>query len=296
MAKADILIGTSGFSYKEWLGGFYPEKLPGAKMLEYYAERMPTVEINYTFRAMPKSAMLEGWAARTPANFRFALKAPQRITHFAKLRDVKETTDTFIERASVMGERLAPALFQLPPDLKIDLPLLKDFLAILKGRIRAAFEFRNKSWFDDSVITALADNGVALCIAETEKLASPLERTAPYVYVRLRKETYDDAGLDEWVKNLDRLSSRAPKKSSYISNTRPRRPISRRACAPSSTAPRSAARHVSLPRSSAPHNLPDLWQSNIARWERPGFESALLDLAGLRLAIRRSRRRPSIKF
>ena len=152
MAKADILIGTSGFSYKEWLGGFYPEKLPGAKMLEYYAERMPTVEINYTFRAMPKSAMLEGWAARTPANFRFALKAPQRITHFAKLRDVKETTDTFIERASVMGERLAPALFQLPPDLKLDLPLLKDFLAILKGRIRAAFEFRNKSWFDDSVI------------------------------------------------------------------------------------------------------------------------------------------------
>ena len=206
-AKADILIGTSGFSYKEWLGGFYPEKLPGAKMLEYYAERMPTVEINYTFRAMPKSAMLEGWAARTPANFRFALKAPQRITHFAKLRDVKETTDTFIERASVMRERLAPALFQLPPDLKLDLPLLRDFLAILKGRIRAAFEFRNKSWFDDSVITALADNGAALCIAETEKLASPLERTAPYVYVRLRKETYDDAGLDVWVKNLDRLAA-----------------------------------------------------------------------------------------
>jgi len=209
MAKADILIGTSGFSYKEWLGGFYPEKLPGAKMLEYYAERMPTVEINYTFRAMPKSAMLEGWAARTPANFRFALKAPQRITHFAKLRDVKETTDTFIERASVMGERLAPALFQLPPDLKLDLPLLKDFLAILKGRIRAAFEFRNKSWFDDSVMTALSDNGAALCIAETEKLASPLERTAPYVYVRLRKETYDDAGLDVWVKNLDRLATGA---------------------------------------------------------------------------------------
>ena len=102
MAKAKILIGTSGFSYKEWLGGFYPEKLPGAKMLEYYAERMPTVEINYTFRAMPKSAMLEGWASRTPATFRFALKAPQRITHFAKLRGVKETTDTFIERASVM--------------------------------------------------------------------------------------------------------------------------------------------------------------------------------------------------
>jgi uncharacterized protein YecE (DUF72 family) len=209
MAKAKILIGTSGFSYKEWLGGFYPEKLPAAKMLEYYAERMPTVEINYTFRAMPRPAMLEGWAARTPPTFRFALKAPQRITHFAKLRDVKETTDTFIERASVMGERLAPALFQLPPDLKQDLPLLRDFLAIVKGRIRAAFEFRNRSWFDDSVMTALADNGAALCIAETEKLASPIERTAPYIYVRLRKETYDDAGLDEWVKNLNRLASDA---------------------------------------------------------------------------------------
>jgi uncharacterized protein YecE (DUF72 family) len=209
MARANILIGTSGFSYKEWLGGFYPEKLPGTKMLEYYAERMPTVEINYTFRRMPKSELLEGWAARTPPNFRFALKAPQRITHFAKLRDAKETTDAFIERASVMGERLAPALFQLPPDLKIDLPLLQDFLAIIKGRIRAAFEFRNKSWFDQSVMTTLADNGVALCIAETEKLAAPLERTASYVYIRLRKETYDDAGLDEWVKNLNHLAEGA---------------------------------------------------------------------------------------
>ena len=245
MAKANILIGTSGFSYKEWLGGFYPEKLPGAKMLEYYAERMPTVEINYTFRAMPKSAMLEGWAARTPANFRFALKAPQRITHFAKLRDVKETTDTFIERASVMGERLAPALFQLPPDLKLDLPLLKDFLAILKGRIRAAFEFRNKSWFDESVMTALADNGAALCIAETEKLASPLERTAPYIYVRLRKETYDDAGLDQWVKNLDRLAQNATEIFVYFKHETPP-PISRRACARSSNVPPSASREQTL--------------------------------------------------
>jgi uncharacterized protein YecE (DUF72 family) len=170
---------------------------------------MPTVEINYTFRRMPKAELLEGWAARTPKNFRFALKAPQRITHFAKLRDVKETTDAFIERASVMRDRLAPALFQLPPDLKIDLPLLQDFLAIIKGKIPAAFEFRNKSWFDKPVMDALADNGVALCIAETEKLAAPLERTAPYVYVRLRKETYDDAGLDEWVQNLNRVGEGA---------------------------------------------------------------------------------------
>src|SRR5258708_37003450 len=111
MAKANLRMGTSGFSYKVWLGGFYPDKLPATKMLEYYSERMPTVEINYTFRAMPKTQMLEGWASRTPASFRFALKAPQRITHFAKLRDVKDTTDTFIERADVLGERNAPALF-----------------------------------------------------------------------------------------------------------------------------------------------------------------------------------------
>src|SRR5215472_6154112 len=108
MAKAKILIGTSGFSYKEWLGGFYPEKLPGSKMLEYYAARMPTVEINYTFRQMPKIEMLAGWAARTPANFRFALKAPQRITHFARLRETGETLDYFIEMANALGERLGP--------------------------------------------------------------------------------------------------------------------------------------------------------------------------------------------
>ncbi|HYL59253.1 MAG TPA: DUF72 domain-containing protein [Candidatus Acidoferrales bacterium] len=209
MAKAKIRIGTSGFSYKQWLGGFYPEKLPATKMLEYYSERIPTVEINYSFRAMPKTAMLEGWASRTPADFRFALKAHQRITHFARLRDVAETTDVFIGRATVLGERLAPALFQLPPDFKLDLPVLRDFLAMLNRRIRAAFEFRNASWFDDSVLTALADNGAALCIAETEKLASPIQRTAPYVYLRLRKETYDDAGLDLWAKNIETLSSGA---------------------------------------------------------------------------------------
>jgi uncharacterized protein YecE (DUF72 family) len=216
MPTSNIFIGTSGFSYKEWLGGFYPEKLPGAKMLEYYAERMPTVEINYTFRAMPSTKMLEGWSARTPAHFRFALKAPQRITHFARLRDAKETTDTFIERASVMGDHLAPALFQLPPDLKLDLPLLRDFLVILKGRIRSAFEFRNQSWFDDSVLSALHDNGAALCIAETDKLAAPLERTAPYVYVRLRREAYDDAALDAWARNLERLASDADKVFVYF--------------------------------------------------------------------------------
>ncbi|HEY6393856.1 MAG TPA: DUF72 domain-containing protein [Candidatus Binataceae bacterium] len=215
-SSSKIRIGTSGFSYKQWLGGFYPEKLPASKMLEYYAERMPTVEINYTFHAMPVSRMLEGWASRTPVSFRFALKAPQRITHFTRLRGARETTDTFIERASIMGERLAPALFQLPPDFKQDLELLRDFLAQLKGKLRAAFEFRNQTWFNDSVLSALADNGAALCIAETDKLASPVERTAPYVYVRLRKETYDDAGLEQWGRKLAGLASHADEVFVYL--------------------------------------------------------------------------------
>ncbi len=206
-ARAVIRIGTSGFSYKEWLGGFYPAKLAGAKMLAYYAERMPTVEINYTFRAMPKREMLQKWAAQTPAHFRFALKAPQRITHFAKLRGVDETVGYFAEVASAIEDRLAPALFQLPPGLKCDVALLSDFLALIRGRIRAAFEFRDRSWFDDRVMNALREGGAALCIAESEKIQSPVERTAPFVYLRLRNEDYDESGLAAWAGRISALAA-----------------------------------------------------------------------------------------
>ncbi len=206
---ATIRIGASGFSYKEWLGRFYPEKLPGAKMLAYYAERLPTVEINYTFRAMPKRAMLEGWTAKTPAHFRFALKAPQRITHFARLRGTGETLDYFIETAHTLAERLGPVLCQLPPDLARDDALLTDFIAQIDGRVQAAFEFRNASWFAASVFEALRSGGASLCIAETEKLASPIERTAPHVYLRLRKEAYDDAVLAQWAEQIRALAADA---------------------------------------------------------------------------------------
>ncbi len=206
---AQVRIGASGFSYKEWLGVFYPPKLPGARMLAHYAERLPTVEINYTFRAMPRRAMLERWAGETPAHFRFALKAPQRITHLARLRNSTETVGYFAETAAALGERLGPALFQLPPDFGRDVPLLRDFLAILGTRLRAAFEFRNRSWFDDSVLQALSDGGAALCIAESERLSTPVERTAPYVYVRLRRESYDDAALAQWAQQLIRLGKDA---------------------------------------------------------------------------------------
>ena len=202
----NIRIGASGFSYKEWLGVFYPAKLPAAKMLEFYAGRMSTVEINYTFRAMPRRAMLEGWAARTPAHFRFALKAPQRITHFARLRNCAEQVNYLIETAGALGERLGPILFQLPPDFARDIPLMRDFLALIGGRIRAAFEFRNPSWFDDTVLATLRDGGAALCIAETERLATPVERTAAWVYVRLRKEAYDDAAIAQWAVRLEELT------------------------------------------------------------------------------------------
>jgi uncharacterized protein YecE (DUF72 family) len=205
-----VRIGASGFSYKEWLGVFYPTKLSGPKMLSYYAERLPTVEINYTFRAMPRRAMLERWAEQTPAHFRFALKAPQRITHFARLRNISDPLDFFAETAGALDERLGPVLFQLPPDFGRDVPLLREFISMLGGRLRAAFEFRNSSWFDDdSALQALSDGGAALCIAESDRLASPVERTAPYIYVRLRKETYDDAGLKEWAARLARLGEGA---------------------------------------------------------------------------------------
>src|SRR5882757_346408 len=153
IAKTDmdtrVRIGASGFSYKEWLGHFYPEKLAGAKMLAYYAERLPTVEINYTFRRMPKASMLEGWVEKTPHDFRFALKASQRITHFDKLRGTKSSLDYFVTAASAVKDRLGPVLFQLPPDLPRDDALLIDFLGEVDGRVRPAFEFRNRSWFND---------------------------------------------------------------------------------------------------------------------------------------------------
>jgi uncharacterized protein YecE (DUF72 family) len=205
--SAVIRIGTSGFSYKEWLGSFYPEKLAGPKMLAHYAQRLATVEINYTFRAMPKREMLEKWAVQTPEQFRFALKAPQRITHFAKLKRVDDLVAHFADVASSMGTRLGPALFQLPPNFKRDVPLLRDFLAMLHGRLRPAFEFRDKSWFDDSVLQALRDGGAALCIAESETIVSPVERTASFVYMRLRNEEYNADELKRWTDRINAMAA-----------------------------------------------------------------------------------------
>jgi uncharacterized protein YecE (DUF72 family) len=204
-----VRIGASGFSYKEWLGHFYPAKLAGAKMLAYYAERLPTVEINYTFRRMPKASMFEGWVTKTPPEFRFALKAPQRITHFSRLRDTAKSLNYFVEVAGALADRLGPVLFQLPPDLPRDDALLTDFLGELDGRVQAAFEFRDRSWFDDRVFEILRSSKTAFCISESERLASPIECTASHVYLRLRMETYDDAALEVWAARVRAMARTA---------------------------------------------------------------------------------------
>src|SRR5262245_46809238 len=166
-------IGTSGFQYPEWKGGFYPEKMPAAKMLAYYAERFNSTEVNYTFRSVPSANTIANWLAATPAEFRFALKAPQQITHFARLRDCGGAVAGFWNAVADLRAKTGPVLFQLPPNFKKDAPLLRAFLDALPSGMRAAFEFRHASWFDDEVSHHLRDCGAALCLAENEDLAAP---------------------------------------------------------------------------------------------------------------------------
>ncbi|HSZ82452.1 MAG TPA: DUF72 domain-containing protein, partial [Polyangia bacterium] len=201
-----IYIGTSGFSYTPWRGSFYPEKLPAAKMLAYYAERLDAVEINNTFYRMPAPDMLAKWAAETPATFQFALKSPRRITHEKKLADVADSLTRLREAATTLGERLGPVLFQLPPFMKKDLPRLQAFVAQLPPGLRATMEFRHASWFAPDVYEALRARDVALCLAESEDLATPVEETSTWGYLRLRRQDYDDAALATWA---ERVKARA---------------------------------------------------------------------------------------
>jgi uncharacterized protein YecE (DUF72 family) len=197
-----VLCGTSGFSYKEWKGSFYPEDLPADAMLRYYSERLPAVEINNTFYRMPKPALLEGWAAQVGEDFRFALKASQRITHHKRLKEAAEEVAYFFGVAATLGERLGPALFQLPPNLKKDLPRLEAFLGTIPAGRRAAFEFRHASWFEEDVFEALRSRGAALCIAEDEDLATPLVATADWGYLRLRRQDYVEADVAAWAERV----------------------------------------------------------------------------------------------
>jgi len=194
-----VLCGTSGYDYEPWRGRFYPEDLPKSKMLPYYASRFPAVEINYSFRRKPTEQLARGWAAQVPEAFRFALKAWQRITHHARLRGTGEMVASFCEAARALGPKLGPVLYQLPPNLKRDDALLGDFLDQLPRDVPGAFEFRHESWFADETYRALERAGAALCLAESDELATPRVRTAPFGYLRLRRAEYPDADLDSWA-------------------------------------------------------------------------------------------------
>lgn len=205
-----VFVGTSGYNYPEWRGTFYPEKFSTNKMLAYYAERFPTVEINYTFYRIPTEKLLAGWAAGTPEQFTFTLKAPRRITHDSKLQRVEDLTLTFCKTAQTLGSKLGVLLFQLPPTFKKDAAVLRDFAELLPEGTRAAFEFRHASWFDPEVFDVLRGRNLALCVADSEKMSAPVEITADYAYFRLRDEGYQQADIERWagiIATLDRVTA-----------------------------------------------------------------------------------------
>lgn len=197
-----LLTGTSGYSYKEWLGPFYPEKLPATAMLRYYAEHFATVEINNTFYRMPSESILARWEEEVPDNFAFTLKAPRRITHVKRLHDVASEVTEFLRRAAALGNKLGVLLFQLPPFLKKDVARLRDFLGTLPSDSRVAFEFRNASWHDEDVYDALRSRGAMLCVTDTDEGDTPFVATSDCGYVRLRRTHYDDDGLRAWVERI----------------------------------------------------------------------------------------------
>ena len=199
----NLYVGTSGYSYKEWKGSFYPEKLAAKDMLPYYAERLKAVELNNTFYRLPQRSMVESWKSQVPDNFRFSVKASQRITHFKRLKEAEEATKLMLDTVSALDEKLGVVLFQLPPNMKKDLERLDSFLKILPENIRAAFEFRHPAWFEDDVLNLLKDHNRALCVSDTDDLpCNRIDKTAEWGYLRLRRVNYPEAELEEWVKRI----------------------------------------------------------------------------------------------
>jgi len=197
-----VWVGTSGYNYPEWKGSFYPADLAAAKMLPYYAARFPTVEINYTFYRMPTEKLVAGWAAQTPAPYKLTLKAPRRITHDNRLKNTAALVAGFCQVAGTLGDKLGALLFQLPPNLKKDLALFDAFLGDLPPKACAAFEFRHTSWLDEEVFGRLAARNLALCVADSEKLSTPVRVTADYAYFRLRDEGYTNANIVQWADTI----------------------------------------------------------------------------------------------
>ena len=201
-----VRTGTSGFSYKEWKGSFYPEDLPAKGMLGYYASRLSAVEINNTFYRMPKTSVLESWAEQVGSDFRFVIKASRRITHFKRLENTDEELNYLLDTLSTLGERLAAVLFQLPPNMKKDIDRLRDFVELLPPTPRAAFEFRHSSWFEDDVLALLAEHDRALCIADDDDREPVREATASWGYLRLRRQSYEPQDLEQWAEWIGRQS------------------------------------------------------------------------------------------
>ncbi len=198
-----LLVGTSGYAFKEWKGPFYPEDLAEDAMLGFYASRFPTVEINNTFYRLPKENVLLGWASQVPDGFTLALKASQRITHHARLKpESAELVEYLLRNTAVLGPKLGPILFQLPPHLKKDIDRLRSFLALLPGDRRFTMEFRHESWFDDDVMAELRARDVALCISEQEAFQSPVLATATWGYLRLHRFDYDEPALTAWANRV----------------------------------------------------------------------------------------------
>lgn len=198
-----IYAGTSGFGYKEWKGRFYPEKLPPGKMLEFYAARLPAVEINNTFYRMPRSDVAEAWAAQVPRDFRFAVKAPQMITHIKRLRGVREETRYLLAALGGLGSRLGAILFQFPATFRQDLPLLKTFLAQLPAGTPCAFDFRSPTWLNEDTYGLLSEKKFCLALEDTDEVPlRELVGTAPWGYLRLRRADYSDADLESWTRKV----------------------------------------------------------------------------------------------
>ena len=198
----NVLVGTSGYNYPEWRGTFYPEKFSNDKMLPYYAERFRTVEINYTFYRIPNETLLRNWAEATPEGFSFTLKAPRRITHDAKLQRCEDLLQSFCRTARTLESKLATLLFQLPPTLKKTSDVLKNFVELIPEGTKAAFEFRHASWLDAETFDILRNRNLALCVADSEKMSTPVEMTADYAYFRLRDEGYQDDDIRNWAQTV----------------------------------------------------------------------------------------------
>ncbi|HUF25921.1 MAG TPA: DUF72 domain-containing protein [Gemmatimonadaceae bacterium] len=196
-----LLAGTSGYAFKEWKGSFYPPQMAADGWLGFYGGRFPTVEINNTFYRLPKESVLSDWAGQVPESFTFAIKASQRITHHARIKpECADALAFLLRNTAVLGDRMGPILFQLPPNLKKDMARLRAFLALLPADRRFTIEFRHESWFDEDVLAALREQDVALCVAESEDFKCPVQATASWGYLRLHRFDYDAGALGEWAK------------------------------------------------------------------------------------------------